>query len=113
MDCAALLCYIYDDDFWGYFLYQSGQELDVFQAIPDYFEEPSPEKRARLAGNSGVLSQVFAVDASRMEQYLQAWTEDMVESEEVQLAYPEDTACIGDCWQMTDFMVALGYPYTW
>lgn len=113
LDTTALLCYIYDDDFWGYFLYQNGQELDVFQAMPDYFEEPSPQKRARLAGNSAVLSQAFGVDASRVEQYLQTWTEEIVESEEEQRAYPEDEACIGDCWQMTDFMAALGYPYTW
>lgn len=34
---TVLLCYIYDDDFWGYSLYDKGQEKDVFCPIPDYF----------------------------------------------------------------------------
>ena len=34
----VMVLYIYDDDYWGYFLYQNGMELDRFASLPDYFE---------------------------------------------------------------------------
>lgn len=46
--CPAMLCYLYDGDFWGYFLYDKGDEVDNFNPMPDYFEEVSEEEKLRL-----------------------------------------------------------------
>ena len=32
---AVLLLYIYDGDYWGYFLYDKGLEIDQFVQMPD------------------------------------------------------------------------------
>ena len=40
------------------------------------------------------------------------WTEDILEAEEKR-AYEDDEFCIGEDWQMADFMKAIGYSYDW
>ena len=108
---TALLCYIYDGDFWGYFLYQNGMELDRFTPMPSYFEEISEDERQRCAGSSQVLAQCFQIPAERVERYLQEWTDEILESDQEVYAYEGDESPAGQDWQMTDFMNALGFPY--
>ena len=43
----VLVCDIYDDDYWDYFLYKDGRELDKFMTVPDCFEE-LPEEELSL-----------------------------------------------------------------
>ena len=110
--CPVLLCYIYDGDYWGYFFYENGKELDVFKPIPDYFEDISMEQRKHLAGNSEIISKYFNIDNAKIKNYLQEWTEDILEAEEKR-AYEDDEFCIGEDWQMADFMKAIRYSYDW
>ena len=105
----VLLLYIYDEDFWGYYLYENGKELDQFCPMPDYFEEVSQEERSQQAGDSAILSRYFGVTPESVQKYLCFWTEEMLEGEGK--AYPEDEASQCDCWQMADFMNKLGFPY--
>ncbi len=104
-----LLLYIYDEDFWGYFLYENGVELDQFCPMPDYFEEVSAEEADRLSGDPLILSKYFSVDPSDIQNYLCTWTEEMMDEDEK--AYPEDECFQCDCWQMADFMEKLGFSY--
>ena len=100
---VMLLC-IYDDDFWGYWLCQGGRELDSFAALPDYFGAGSPTNKP---GSASLVAQSFGVETKAVENYLIPWTEERMGS----LAYEADTATAGDCWQLTDFMKALGFDY--
>lgn len=104
-----LLLYIYDDDFWGYDLYENGEEIDRFCPIPDYFEEVSEEEAAKSAGDPWCLARYFTVHPEDIQNYLRVWTEELMEEDEK--AYPEDECSQCDCWQMADFMAKLGFPY--
>lgn len=111
--CPAMLCYIYDGDFWGYHLFDRGSEVDSFNPMPEYFEEISQEEKQRLSGNSKVIAQYFNVDESRIKKYLIQWDEDILDADELPKAYESDEFGIGEDWQMADFMKAIGYPYGW
>jgi len=109
----VMLCYIYDGDFWGYSLYDNGMELDNFNPIPDYFGDVSEREKKQMAGNSRLIAEYFNVKEDRIKNYLQQWTDELLDSDEKIRAYEEDEFCIGEDWQMADFMKALGFPYTW
>jgi len=103
---TVLLCYIYDDDFWGYFLYDKGQEKDIFCPIPDYFGDVDEEEVVKMAGNPGVLSKIFNVPEAKVCRYLHFW-EDLDRNADGK-AYPDDQYGY-DTWQMYDFIRALGF----
>lgn len=103
---TVLLCYIYDDDFWGYYLYDNGQEKDVFCPIPDYFGDVSEEEVLKMAGNAEVLSEIFNVPSGRVCRYLYFWED--LEGNPGEKAYPDDKYGY-DTWQMYDFIKALGF----
>lgn len=109
----VLLLYIYDGDFWGYYLYEKGKELDQFSPMPDYFEDCSPQEMQRCAGDSALLARYFSVEQGSIERYLRQWTPDMAAQygEDEEKAYPDDEFGQCDCWQMADFMKKLGFPY--
>ena len=104
LSCPVMVLYIYDDDYWGYFLWENGAELDRFASSPDYFEPASPPSKP---GNAPLASQRFGVEPGTIERYLLPWDEEEMGS----YAYEGDCAVIGDCWQMADFMGALGFDY--
>lgn len=104
---SILLLYIYDEDFWGYFFCENGTELDRFTPMPDYFgevEDPDTPNAALIAAHFGVSEEVVA-------RYLITWTNEDLEGE--RKASDDDEFCVGDCWQMSDFMKKLGWPYRW
>lgn len=103
---AILLLYIYDEDYWGYWLYDKGESIDEFNPVPDYFEDLSEEKLQRLKGNADIIANYFHVEKSSIEKYLVRWSEETVDEK----AYEDDAFGYGD-WQMADFMRKLGYPY--
>lgn len=100
----VMVLYIYDDDYWGYFLYQDGEELDRFASLPDYFEVGSPP---HVPGDSHIVARSFGVEAEAVAPYLLPWEEERMGS----YAREGDQAVIGDCWQMADFMEKLGFDY--
>jgi hypothetical protein len=107
----TLILFIYDDDFWGYFLYDKGKEKDAFNPIPDYFDDVDDAEVQRLTGNADVIAKYFDISPDSVTKYLTFWTEDLFEESET--AYEEDEFEYGNCWQMADFMNAVGYPYEW
>lgn len=100
----VMVLYIYDDDYWGYFLWQNGAELDRFASLPDYFEPGSPPDRP---GNAALAARLFGVEVGSIAPYLLPWEEERMGS----YAREGDQAVIGDCWQVADFMGALGFDY--
>ena len=108
----VMLLYIYDGDYWGYDFYGGGEE-DHFSTIPDYFGPVSPEEKQRLAGNPAALRGWFPIqDISAIQSYYIHWSDQCEDDlEEAGAAYPGDRFSYGDCWQMTDFMARLGFPW--
>ena len=105
----VLLLYIYDGDFWGYFFYENGAQLDHFPPIPDYFGQQAQDFEP--SGNSALIAQHFSVSEEIVARYLITWTD--ADMEEARKACDDDAFCTGDCWQMADFMAKLGWPYRW
>ena len=87
-----MLCYIYDDDAWGYYFYDRGCEVDSFCTVPDLLQEANAAERLRLTGCSAALSPYFQVRPEQLDPYLTFWGEDE-----------------GDAWQMADFLSELGF----
>lgn len=100
----VMVLFTYDGDYWGYFLWENGTELDQFHSWPEYFGRGSPPKRA---GNAGLVARIFGVEREAVERYLLPWEEERMGS----FAYEGDGAPIGDCWQLADFVEALGFDY--
>lgn len=100
----VMVLYIYDDDYWGYFLWQNGAELDRFASLPHYFAPGSPPDRP---GNAALVAQLFEVGTQTVAPYLLPWDEERMGS----YARDGDQAVIGDSWQMADFMERLGFNY--
>lgn len=113
LESPVLYLYIYDDDFWGYFLCKGGELLDEFNTMPDYHGELTGEERRQVAGKPALVAEQFQVPEEEIRGYLQPWSEDIWDEEEPPKAYESDEFTQGDCWQMADFMAALGYPYSW
>lgn len=104
LDCPVMVLYIYDDDYWGYFLWQNGAELDRFASLADYFGKNEPPYKL---GDAEIVGRCFGVPPEKLDCYLIPW-------EEIEIgryAYPSDKATIGDGWQMADFMLALGFDF--
>lgn len=108
LDEAVMLCYIYDDDFWGYELYCKGDWVDTFWTVADYFKPVDPrllchsqEEHAQL------LAQYFSVDPADIREYFVPWARADLDGDGL-LAYPGDASPRGDCWQLGDFLHRLG-----
>lgn len=106
----VLLLFIYDGDHWGYNFYADGWELDRFDTIPDYYCPITDCQRQRQAGSPEVLARYFPVLPGDVRDYLVFWTQEDLNGAE-HLAYPGDRFPRGDCWQMSDFLARLGWPW--
>jgi len=100
----VMVLFIYDEDYWGYFLCENGVVIDQFHACPEYF---GPGEMPGKTGNADLIAQIFGVERITVEEYLIPWEEEKIGRR----AYESDDTVIGDCWQMADFMDALGFKY--
>lgn len=106
----VMLLYIYDEDFWGYFLYDKGMEINRFSPEPEYFGENSDS--GIYKGNPEIIAKYFGINKEVIEKYLINWTDKHYEEGNIK-AYENDEYVYTDCWQMVDFMNKLGFPYEW
>ncbi len=104
LEYPLMVLFLYDGDFWGYCLWQKGAELDRFSSLPDYFGPGSPPAEP---GDARAVGRVFSKTPALLQNYLEPWDEQNAGRR----AYAGDGAAAGDCWQMADFMGALGFDY--
>lgn len=104
---ACLLLYIYDGDYWGYWLYDHEKCVDQFVPVPDYFEEPSEEELEKSKGDAEIIAKYFHVEKTAIERYLVRWSDELMGEK----AYEEDEFGYGDDWQAADFLGKLGYSW--
>jgi len=104
--------HIHDGDLWMYILYESGEVVDQFNPIPDYWAELSDEERQSWQGNAAeVAKRVPGLSPDRIAPYLVQWSDDLLETEELPKAFPEDEFHVGEDWQLVDFMRKLDLDY--
>lgn len=95
LEGPVLVCDIYDDDYWDYFLYKEGRELDRFMTVPDCFEEIPAEEWACWRGNAALLAQEFGCPEEAVSDYLRFWRDD------------EENGW--DAWEVVDFLEVAGF----
>lgn len=108
----VMLLYIYDDDYWGYYFYENGRELDSYNPMPDLLEDVPDEEWQRLAGRASVVAAHFGIEPETIARYLIPWTEEIYDGDG-EPAYPDDKYAAGDSWQIVNFMAKLGFSYGW
>ena len=106
LKAPVFLFHIHDGDFWMYWLFASGRQVDHFTPIPDYWgESESEENLQECAGNARTIAANWPdLKPQEVERYLVSWD---LEAEEAGRAYPDDRYPYGDCQQLSDFMRRL------
>ena len=99
-----MLLYIYDSDYWGYYLYECGAMADAFCPYP---EEAAGEGEALelFKGNPIALARCFRVAPERLKPYLTPWDDSVLDRTK---AAPDDRYGYED-WQLLDFAAKLGF----
>lgn len=102
--CPVMLLYIYDSDYWGYYLYECGAMADAFCPYP---EEAAGEGEALelFKGNPIALARCFRVAPERLKPYLTPWDDSVLDRTK---AAPDDRYGYED-WQLLDFAAKLGF----
>ena len=104
--------HIHDGDLWMYSLYENGEVVDQFNPVPDYWQELEDEERRSWQGSAvEVARRVQGLVPEQIANYLVQWGDEVFEATERKKAYPTDTYCYGDDWQLVDFMGKLGLDY--
>jgi len=92
LEGPVLVCDIYDDDCWDYWLYKEGRELDKFSTVPGCPDEIPDEEWEFWRGNAALLAEEFGCPAKPLSEYLHFWDEDG-----------------GDAWEVLYFLRDLGF----
>lgn len=93
----------YDQDAWGYSLFDGGTVLDRFWSVPEAVDL-SPEE---CTGSFETVSSVFGVPSESLAPYICHVTEIARELK----AFEDDEYTLGDHWVRIDFMRRLGLDY--
>lgn len=102
--------HIHDDDLWMYCLYSSGDLVDQFNPIPDYWKDIPVDEKNEWKGNPDVIVQHWSgLKKEEIEKYLIFHDTPGVDSSSK--AYPTDEFEPWDAWQVSDFLSKLGTPY--
>jgi hypothetical protein len=107
---------VYDGDFWSHVLWRSGEELDRFSSIPDYFTDDHLEiKRLRQewAGHPRAVAEAFGVPDDLIAPYLRPVTSSGLVGwwRGRHKPFPDDHTTLGDVWIFTDFWKRAGIQY--
>ncbi|MHB0937934.1 MAG: hypothetical protein ACYC6A_16220 [Armatimonadota bacterium] len=94
----------YDQDCWGYALFEDGEIRSLFWNIPAYVDlDP-----AECKGDAKLLAETFHADPAQLQPYLRHIDP---EKEYNQKAFPEDEFPLGNTWVCVDFLRRLGIQY--
>jgi hypothetical protein len=108
--------HIHDGDLWMYLLFSSGQEVDRFNSVPEYWEELPEAELASWSGDASAICRYWpGINEEQISHYLVPWDEAEDEDEENEeagpKAYPNDKYGVGEVWQVIDFMAKLDLDY--
>lgn len=104
---AVFSFHIHDGDLWMFLLFVDGEEVAKFNPIPNYWEELTPEEKAKwLPKPEQITLHIPQVQPERIAPYLREWPLDGLTGK----ANPEDEFEYID-WQVVDFMRQLGFQY--
>ena len=144
LGCPWMEARIQEGALWDYSLMRGADDVHGFSTLPEYFIS-DPRERERYAPKPDELSSVWGVDQAKIEKYTVWWGQEIVgqeklppgehiininpESRSVEMldevtvyrtkltgkAYLSDEFEYGDCWQLLDFLRALGgdMPPSW
>lgn len=99
----AIVLLEYDQDTWGYCLFDGGVLIDRFWSVPEAVDM-SPED---CPGNAETVSSIFTVPLEMVAPYVQQVENLDPESK----AFEDDEFTLGDHWVRVDFMRRLGLLY--
>ena len=103
--------HIHDGDLWMYRLFIEGEGVDSFNPIPEYWGDVSQEESTMWAGNPSRIAHHWPdLKEEDVKNYLIHWKVEDVSGHN-RKAYPDDEYCIGEAWQLCDFMRRLGLVY--
>ena len=96
----------YQQDCWGYTLFEQGKMQSYFWNIPSIVEE----EPAKCRGDAQLLARLYHVSVKQLAPYLRHITqEDTVET--TRKVFSDDQYTLGDHWVRIDFMRRLGIKY--
>jgi hypothetical protein len=105
----VFMFHIHDGDLWMYLLFDNGEQVDQFNAIPDYWGDPDDEELQTWRGDAvEVAKRVPGLSSEQIAKYLVHWGDEVFESDERTKAYPDDEYFYGQDSQLFDFMKRLG-----
>lgn len=99
----AIVVLEYDQDAWGYSLFDDGKPLDRFWNSPEAVDEPAED----CAGNIAILTSTFGVASDSIAPYIRHITE----ADRRRKAFAHDEFPLGNHWVRVDFMRRLGLKY--
>ncbi|MCM5661950.1 hypothetical protein [Galbibacter mesophilus] len=108
LDCPVFFFHIHDGDLWLYFFYSSGELVDQFNPIPDYWDDNLSETEIdEQKGNPQLVAELVPnIKKENIANYYVRWD---LEAEPIK-AYPQDEFTNED-WQVLDFMDKIGLKY--
>jgi hypothetical protein len=102
--------HIHDGDLWMFVLFQNGSRVTQFNTVPNYWEELDAAGLATWTADPRKVADAARVSAEEVAPYLVRWNDEDLEQ-------PSHFARVGDRfprgseWQVTDFMLRLGFQY--
>jgi hypothetical protein len=99
----AIVLLEYDQDAWGYALFDGGALVDRFWSVPAAVDT-APEE---CMGNAEAVYSVFGVSPESVAPYIRHITE----AEHGVKAFDDDEFTLGDHWVRVDFLRRLGLSY--
>lgn len=124
LDTSVMYLHVHNSSFWMYLLFKSGEVIDIFNPIPDYWGELLEEEYISFTGDADKICSCFSwVNSEDIKEYLKFWTDDMEDtpwSEEINeqdnkqikyYAYPDDEFSYNNCLQFKDFLRKLTFDY--
>ena len=106
---------IQSQDIWDYGLIDNNKCIDTFSVCPQYWDlsGPDPVEWEKWRGQPELLAKTWGIPVEKINRYLVYWgfkidDERNFEFELQGKAYPQDQFDYGDCYQMFDFLKALG-----
>ncbi len=100
--------HIHDGSFWMYQLFVSGNLMDRFNPIPQYWKKLTQRERETWGGNASLISSLFKIEKSKIQPYLVEW--DSIRNKEIKIFQKDEFSLMNE-WGMIDFQNKLGIIY--